>query len=89
MPMLMEQISRTDLLDRIRSIAADQARVDAATVGPDTHLCNDLHFDSLDQVEFVMSIVEAFGVSVPDERAAGVRTVGQVADVVAALREHN
>lgn len=75
-----------ELLSRVCAIAARQSNVDAATVSANTHLCNDLHFDSLDQVEFVMSIEEEFGVTVPEDRAQGVRTVGQVAELIVALR---
>lgn len=75
-----------ELLPRVCVIAARQSNVDAATVSADTHLCNDLHFDSLDQVEFVMSIEEEFSVIIPEERAQGVRTVGQVAELIVALR---
>lgn len=70
------------VVQRVARIAAAQANVDPRTVRDDTHLCNDLHFDSLDQVEFVMTIEEEFGVRVSDERAADVRTVADVAALI-------
>jgi acyl carrier protein len=45
----------------------------------------DLNFDSLDQVDFVMKIEEAFNVEISDQRAEDIRTVGQAVDVLTGL----
>ncbi|MBK8914357.1 MAG: acyl carrier protein [Phycisphaerales bacterium] len=78
----MTPADQNHVVQRVAQLAAAQANVDPRTVHDETHLCNDLHFDSLDQVEFVMTIEEEFGVRVSEERAADVRTVADVADLI-------
>lgn len=65
-------------------IAAKQAEVDASLVTPETRFAEDLNFDSLDRVEFVMTLEETFDVSIGDADAEQVRTVGEAARLVAA-----
>lgn len=75
------------ILSKVIELAADQGGVDPAHVCPETHFINDLNFDSLDVVEFTMSLEDAFGLSVPDEDAENLRTVGQVTDYVEKQRQ--
>ena len=44
-------------------------------ITPETHLINDLGFDSLEVVEFMMKIEDEFGITVPDEEAQKLMTV--------------
>jgi acyl carrier protein len=64
-----------DLTSKIIQIAADQAGVSTQEVTRETHFINDLNFDSLDRVEFVMSIEDEFSISVPDEETEKVGTI--------------
>ncbi|HOW70893.1 MAG TPA: acyl carrier protein [Phycisphaerae bacterium] len=75
-------IDRDKILDRVCSLAAAQANMTRAEVTAECNLFTDLNFDSLDQMEFVMAIEDEFDVSVPDERAENVKTVGQAVDVL-------
>lgn len=77
-----------DVLTRIARIAGEQVGFEPAQVGPATDLIADLNFDSLDVVEFIMSVEEAFDVNVPDKLAEQVRTVGQAAEMVCKLGAH-
>lgn len=54
--------------------------MDAAAVFSDSHLFNDLNFDSLDTVEYVMKIEEKSDASIPDGQATEVKTVQQAVD---------
>ncbi len=65
-------------------LAAEQVGADAAEITAATHLFHDLNFDSLDIVEFTMNIEEEFGVSVPDEAAQHVKTIGDAVELLAA-----
>lgn len=58
--------------------------VDAAQVTREATFAEDLDADSLDVVEFVMELEEEFGISVPEEELADVKTVGQAFDIIAA-----
>jgi acyl carrier protein len=72
-----------EILEKVRSIVAEQLSVDAAEVKPDSNFQNDLGADSLDTVELVMAL-EAFDIEIPDEAAEGIATVG---DAVTYIKE--
>ena len=66
----------------ICELAAEQAAVNVAEVSLETHLFNDLNFDSLDSVEFVMKIEDAFDIHVPDDEAERVLTIGHTVELL-------
>ena len=63
--------------DRVIDIVADQLGVDRDKVTPETHFVNDLGADSLDTVELVMELEEEFDITIPDDAAEQIQTVGQ------------
>jgi acyl carrier protein len=67
-----------DLSDRIQSIVAEQLGVDRAEVMKDARILDDLGADSLDVVELVMTLEEAFDIEVPDEAVEEMRTIGDI-----------
>ena len=67
-----------NLESRIRSIVADQLGVDAVEVTKDASILDDLGADSLDVVELVMALEDAFDIEVPDEDVEEIRTVGDM-----------
>ncbi|MGW1591915.1 acyl carrier protein [Streptomyces sp. NPDC002386] len=52
------------------------------TVTVDTRLEQDLRMDSMAIVQVLEAIEDSFGLTIPDERLAGVYTVGDLADIV-------
>jgi acyl carrier protein len=69
--------------DKVRVLMAEQLGVDLTDMTPDANILDDLGADSLDVVEMVMAIEEAFDLEVPDEDAEAMRTVGDVEAYVA------
>ena len=70
--------------ERVVEIVAEQMGVDKATVTRETSFVNDLGADSLDTVELVMEFEDEFDISIPDEDAEKIQTVGQAIDYVEA-----
>ena len=67
-----------DLSVRIQSIVADQLGVEQAEVTKDASILDDLGADSLDVVELVMTLEDAFDIEVPDDAVEEMRTIGDV-----------
>lgn len=63
---------------KVIELAAEQGGVPPTEVTAAHHFVNDLNYDSLDRVEFAMSLEDEFEMSVPDERADQFQTVGDV-----------
>ncbi len=65
-----------EILEKVCSIVSEQLSVESGEVKPDSNFQNDLGADSLDTVELVMALEEAFDIEIPDEAAEGIATVG-------------
>lgn len=72
-----------ELFARFRKCAVDVLSVNEDQVVPEASFADDLDADSLDLVELVMALEEEFGVEVPEDELAEVKTVGQAYDLVA------
>ncbi|MEY4340147.1 MAG: acyl carrier protein [Actinomycetota bacterium] len=72
-----------ELFARFRKCAVDVLSVSEDQVVPEASFADDLDADSLDLVELVMALEEEFGVEVPEDELAEVKTVGQAYDLVA------
>ena len=60
----------------MKAIVAEQLGVKEEEVTNDSSFVDDLGADSLDTVELVMALEEAFDIEIPDEAAEGILTVG-------------
>lgn len=69
--------------ERVRGLMAEQLGVDPGEMRPEASILEDLGADSLDVVELVMAIEDAFDIEVADEDAEAMRTVGDVEAYVA------
>jgi acyl carrier protein len=73
---------RTEIAAKVFALAAEHGNADPATITAQTHFVNDLHFDSLQMIEFTMDLEDELEVAVPDEEAAKLLTVGAVIEYI-------
>lgn len=73
-----------DLAAKIRSIIVDKLGVDEDSISDESSFTNDLGADSLDTVELIMEFEKEFDLTIPDEDAEKIATVG---DAVSYLTE--
>jgi len=71
-------VASDSLKEQIRGLVSEQLGVDPSELTPESNILEDLGADSLDVVELVMAIEEAFDIEVPDEDAETMRTLGDV-----------
>lgn len=65
------------IADKVKSIIVEKLGVEASEVTPEASFTNDLGADSLDTVELIMEFEKEFNVSIPDDQAENIQTVGQ------------
>jgi len=75
-----------DIEQKVIEIVSEQMGVDKSEITRETHFINDLNADSLDTVELVMEFEDEFELSIPDEEAEKIQTVGQAIDYI---KEHS
>jgi acyl carrier protein len=78
----MSESTREQVFALIRDHLADELDVDAGAIGPETRFKEDLEADSLDLYTLVQELEDSYGVSMSDEQAAQILTVGQAVDFV-------
>ena len=66
----------SEIVAKVTDIIVDKLCVNADEVKPEASFTNDLGADSLDTVELIMEFEKEFGVSIPDDKAEEIRTVG-------------
>ena len=71
-----------EIQDKVFTIVSEQMGVDKAEISRETSFVNDLNADSLDTVELVMEFEDEFEMSIPDEEAEKIKTVGQAIDYI-------
>ena len=67
---------------RVKAIIVDKLGVDESEVTPAASFTNDLGADSLDTVELIMELEKEFGISIPDDLAEKISTVGDAVKFV-------
>ena len=75
----------SDIATRVKKIIIDKLGVDESEVTNEATFTNDLGADSLDTVELIMEFEKEFNISIPDEQAETITSVGQA---IAYVEQH-
>lgn len=75
-------MTREEVLALVREHLAEELEVDAAEIGDRTRFKEDLDADSLDLYELVMELEDRYGISVSEEQASKIATVGDAVEFV-------
>ena len=73
--------------EKVRKIVADKLGVQEAKIEETSAFVNDLGADSLDVVEFVMEVEKEFNITIPDEEATKLKTVGDAVKYIDANKK--
>lgn len=81
-PPMSGPTSREEIFAKARSHLATELELDPESIGDDVRFREDLDADSLDLYELVMELEDTYGISMSEEEAAEIKTVGQAVDFV-------
>lgn len=74
-----------EIEEKVFQIVSEQMSVDKGELSRETSFVNDLNADSLDTVELVMELEDEFDLTIPDEEAEKLKTIGEAIDY---LKKH-
>ena len=77
----------SEVAEKVKSIIIDKLGVDVSEVTSEASFTNDLGADSLDTVELIMEFEKEFDISIPDEQAENIQTVGQAIEYLEAQQK--
>lgn len=72
------------MFEQLRALLSQQFKVDESKITLDSDLKNDLHADSIDFIQVLMTVEEQYGITIPDEALA---TFVKVSDIVEYLQK--
>lgn len=82
----LNQKIMSEIAQKVKQIIIEKLGVEESEVTPEASFTNDLGADSLDTVELIMEFEKEFNISIPDEQAETITTVGQA---ITYLEEHS
>ena len=74
----------SEIPSRVKAIIVDKLGVEESEVTPEASFTNDLGADSLDTVELIMEFEKEFGITIPDDQAEKIGTVGDAVSYIEA-----
>ncbi len=74
----------SEIASRVKAIIVDKLGVEESEVTNEASFTNDLGADSLDTVELIMEFEKEFGISIPDDQAEKITSVGDAVSYIEA-----
>ena len=82
-------VSQEEIIAGIAEIIEEVTGIEPSEITPEKSFVDDLDIDSLSMVEIAVQTEDKYGVKIPDEDLAGLRTVGDVVSYIQKLEEEN
>ena len=79
---MADEVDVQAIEEKVIGIISEQMGADKSEISKETSFINDLNADSLDTVELVMEFEDEFDLSIPDEEAEKIQTVGAAVDYI-------
>lgn len=79
---MTSELEKSTIFNKVQSIVSDKLCVELSKVTLKANFSDDLGADSLDTVELVMAIEEAFKIEIPDEDAENIATLQQAVEFI-------
>ena len=70
------------MFEKVCAMLAEQLGIPADSIKPESDVIKDLHADSLDVVELLMTIEDEFGITLPEDDVEKVKTVQDIVDMM-------
>lgn len=70
------------MFEKVRAIISDKLNVDQEEIKMESSIVDDLGADSIDLIELIMNLEEEYGISISDEEAVKLKTVGDVVEFI-------
>ncbi|MGB4609726.1 MAG: acyl carrier protein [Saccharofermentanales bacterium] len=75
-------MSTEDIFEQVKQLLVDQLGVDEDSISMDSDFIDDLNADSLDIVDLIITLESEYDISIPDEDAQRLKTVGDAVDFI-------
>ncbi len=76
-------MSQEKIFEKVRSMLSEELGIDAERITMDSNFIDDLNADSLDIVDMIVEMEHEFDLSIPDEEAERIKTVGDAVNYIA------
>lgn len=76
-------------IDKVREMLANQLNIEVDKIDENSRVIEDLGADSLDMIEMLMALEEEFGITVPDEKADSLKTVGDIVKYIDSVKKED
>lgn len=69
-------------IDKVKEMLSNQLNIEVDKINENSKIVEDLGADSLDMIEMLMALEEEFNISVPDDKAENLKTVGDISKFI-------
>ena len=66
------------MFEKVRKLIAEQLNQNEENITPNSRIVEDLGADSLDTIELLMALEDEFGITISDEKASELKTIGDI-----------